>query len=104
MSGSFPAAQNGNPSTVTSTAATGGAQLLAANPLRQGFSISNNSTAILYLLLSNRQPVSNSVFTVPMAASSSGNLSYYEGPFGYQGEVWGIWASANGSAAVVEYT
>lgn len=102
MPSTYPTAQNGNSTTVPS--ATSAVQLMFANELRQGGTIANNSTAILYVLLGNKQTVSSSIFTLAMAGSSSGALAYYELPFGYVGDVWGIWATANGSAAVVEYT
>lgn len=102
MSGSYPNAQNGAVTSVPSS--TTAVRLLAANPLRQGLTVANSSTAILYLMLGNVIVPTSSLFTVAMAASSSGNLAYYEGPFGYQGDVWGIWASANGSAVVTELT
>lgn len=94
-------AGTGTPSTVNSSATA--VTILAANASRKGASVVNDSTQILYLILSATTPTST-VFTVAMAGSSGGNLAYYETPFGYTGIIQGIWASANGTAAVVEYT
>lgn len=76
--------------------------ILAANTSRTGATITNDSTSVLYLLLSNTTS-SATVFTAKIAASSSGNLAYYEVPFGYTGVIKGIWASANGFARVTEF-
>jgi hypothetical protein len=101
-----------SPSTVTSTtsrAGTGTATsvastvttnttILAANAARFGASIYNESTAVLFLLL-GAGTESATVYTLQMAAGS-----YYETPFGFTGIIKGHWASANGSARIVEYT
>jgi len=72
--------------------------ILAANTARDGATIYNDSTQILYLLLGTG-PASSTVHTVQMAAAS-----YYEVPYGYTGIITGIWASANGSARVTQLT
>lgn len=72
--------------------------ILAANTSRLGFSVYNDSAAILYLLLSNATS-SATVFTIKMDPNG-----YAEFPFGYTGAVKGLWASATGSARVTEYT
>lgn len=86
--------------TLTSVAdAATDATILALNTSRLGASIYNDSTEILYLLMSN-------------ATSSSTNFSvklqpdgYFEIPAGYTGVIKGIWANnASGSARVTEYT
>ena len=73
--------------------------ILAAsvNGQRKGFTVFNDSTQILYLLLANAVS-SSSNYTVQMVAGS-----YYESPFAYSGVVKGIWASANGNAWVEEF-
>lgn len=76
--------------------------VLAANTARVGATIVNDSTAILYLILSSTTPTS-AVYTVPLAAKATVG-SYYEVPFGYTGIIKGIWASANGTAVVTELT
>lgn len=73
--------------------------VLAANANRYGGSVYNDSTQILYLLLTTGGTASATVYTVAMAASS-----YFEIPFGYTGALIGLWASANGNARVMEYT
>lgn len=86
--------------TATSVAATVTANttILVANVNRFGASIYNESTAVLFLLL-GAGTESATVYTLQMAAGS-----YYETPFGFTGVIKGHWASANGSARVVEYT
>lgn len=88
----------GTESNVASTAAAGGATILAANANRLGGSVYNDSTQILYLLV-GAGTVSSTVYSVAMAASS-----YFEIPFNYTGILQGIWASANGNARVMEFT
>lgn len=73
--------------------------ILAANANRKGASISNTSTAILYLLLATGTATATTSHTVQLASNT-----YYEVPFGYTGIITGIWASANGSANVTEFT
>lgn len=72
--------------------------ILAANTSRYGASVFNDSTATLYLLLSNAVS-SSSVYTVEL-----GGNAYYEVPYGYTGIIKGIWASATGNARVTEFT
>lgn len=72
--------------------------ILASNAARLGATVFNDSTQILYLLLSNATS-SATVYTLQMAANG-----YYEVPFGYSGVIKGIWASANGNARVTEIT
>lgn len=92
-----PAANTtGTQSNVASSASD--VTILASNASRLGATIYNDSTQILYLLLSNATS-STTVYTVQMAT-----LTYYEVPFGYSGTIKGIWASANGSARVTEIT
>lgn len=91
--------------TTTSVASSGtSVTLLAANAGRLGGSITNDSTAILYVLLSSTpaDAASTSHYTLQMAANTSGT-SYFEIPSGYTGAIYGIWASANGFAKVTEY-
>ena len=72
--------------------------ILAANTSRLGFSVYNDSAAILYLLLSNTTS-SATVHTIQIAPGG-----YFEKELGYTGAVKGIWASATGSARVTEFT
>lgn len=73
--------------------------LLALNTARKGATIYNDSTAVLYLKLGTT--ASTTSYTVQLAAAGNTN-SYYEIPFGYTGNIDGIWASANGNARIVE--
>lgn len=70
--------------------------ILAANAARQGATVYNDSTAILYLLLANAVS-SNTVYSLQVAAGG-----YYEVPAKYTGIIKGIWASATGNARVTE--
>lgn len=71
--------------------------ILASNVNRKGAAVFNDSTEILYLVLDN-DAASLTVFTVKIQADG-----YYEIPFGYTGEVRGIWAAnAAGAARVTE--
>lgn len=70
--------------------------ILAANAARQAATVYNDSTAVLYLLLSNA--VSSA--TVNTVQLQSGD--YYEVPAKYTGIIKGIWASATGAARVTE--
>jgi hypothetical protein len=90
-------AGTGTATSVASTVTTN-TTILAANAARFGASIYNESTAVLFLLL-GAGTESATVYTLQMAAGS-----YYETPFGFTGIIKGHWASANGSARIVEYT
>jgi len=66
--------------------------LLAANPLRKGAVVYNDSAEILYLAFGT-VAASTTSFTYKVAAGGA-----VEVPFSYSGEIRGIWA-ANGSGA-----
>lgn len=88
-------------STVTRANVAGAAvstTILAANSGRNGATVYNDSSAVLYLELGSAA-ASTTNFTIAMAANS-----YYEVPFGYTGQLTGIWASATGAARVTELT
>ena len=88
---------SGAQSNVTSSASS--VEILAANKDRNGFTLYNDSTAVLYLLLSDGT-ASTTVYTKQVAA----NGGFFEAPYNYRGAVNGIWASANGAARVTEFT
>lgn len=90
----------GTPTQVASSATA--VTILASNAARLGGSVVNDSTAILYLILSATTPTT-AVYTVALAAKGTVG-SYYEIPFGYTGIIQGIWATANGNAVVTQYT
>lgn len=69
--------------------------ILALNAARIGATIYNDSTAILYLKFG--ATASATSYTVQLGPSD-----YFETPFGYSGQIDGIWVSANGNARVTE--
>ncbi len=74
-------------------------QLLAANQNRIGFSVYNDSSAVMYLALSSSS-ASSSAHTMQVAAAG-----YYESPISwYSGAVNAAWASATGNARITEFT
>lgn len=86
-------------STVTAVASSAtNVTLLAANRLRLGATIYNDSTAVLYVKCGSTAVIASS-FTMQMASET-----FFEIPAGYTGVVDGIWASANGNAMVTEFT
>lgn len=73
--------------------------ILAANANRKGATITNTDANALYLDLSGATASSTS-YTVAVATGG-----YYEVPFGYSGNITGIWAAdGTGSALVTEFT
>lgn len=94
------------PSTSTTASVAGSASstsILASNANRLGATIFNEqptdgSGVILYLLL-DAAAASTTNYTVQMSPNT-----YYEVPFGYTGEIRGIWPSATGDARVTELT
>lgn len=76
--------------------------ILAANTGRLGATITNDSSAVLYLKLG--ATASTSSYTVTLAGNTAAPFSYYEVPFGYTGVIDGIWASAAGNARITELT
>lgn len=73
--------------------------LLASNAARKGAYFYNDSTQALFLLCSNATS-SATVFTQKLAAGDAFQIL----PGGYTGIVKGLWASANGSLRVTEFT
>jgi hypothetical protein len=69
--------------------------LLAHNPLRLGATIYNDSSAILYVKLGVAASLTS--FTVRMRP-----YAYYEVPYGYTGQISGIWATSTGTARITE--
>ena len=74
-------------------------QLLAANAAREKYSVTNDSTAILYLA-AGAAAASTTSYTVQIPPNS-----FYASD-GYTGEVRGIWATdpGTGAARITEYT
>lgn len=79
--------------------ATSSTTLQASNSARKGWSIHNDSSAILYVKFGSA--ASSTSYTVKLIADA-----YYELPTTsvYTGIITGIWASATGSARVTELT
>lgn len=77
--------------------------LLAANAARKGAMITNDSSALLYVKLA-ASAASTTSYTVVLAGAAAAPFVYYEVPFGFAGEIRGIWASATGNARVTELT
>lgn len=75
-------------------------QLLASNPLRQNFSVTNDSTAVLYLSYGS-VAASTTSYTVQVPPNS-----FYSDDMGFTGEIRGIWASDpnTGAARITELT
>lgn len=87
--------QRPNSSNVTSVADSAtSVQLLASTTSRQGATITNTSSATLYVKLGTTASLSS--FTVPIVTGA-----YYEVPFGYTGRIDGIWASDPGDGAAL---
>lgn len=87
--------------TLTSVAASASSvSLLAANNARKGATITNDSSAVLYIKLG--ATASTTSYTVTLAGAAGAPFSYYEVPFGYVGAIDGIWASATGNARITE--
>jgi hypothetical protein len=77
--------------------------LLASNASRLGATISNNSTSDLYILLKTGGTASSTAYSYHLPAAGVVD-SVFEVPFGFTGDIIGIWTSANGFAYVTEYT
>ena len=73
--------------------------LLAANPVRKGALIANDAGAVLYVLMAS------GVSSATRYSWRVDGNSNFEVPFGFVGEVRGVWASNGaGAARVTEFT
>lgn len=68
--------------------------ILATGAFRRGGIIHNNSSGMLYLAL-GAAPASTTSFSVRLATQTTFNI-----PFGYTGEIRGVWSNNNGNAQV----
>lgn len=88
-------------SNVTSvTSSTSAQSFLTDNSNRKGMIVFNDSTSVLNLWLGKggKTKLTTSLYSVEIAAGG-----YWEPPWpGFAGEVWGLWATANGVALVTE--
>jgi hypothetical protein len=73
--------------------------IVSANEARKGLIIVNDSTQILYIRFGSGA-ASTTDYTRQIAASGG----EYEVPYGYQGQITGIWVLANGQARLTELT
>jgi hypothetical protein len=86
------------PTTTSVASSATSVTILAANANRRGFSISNVSTAKLYLSFSTPATTSNCFIEVP-----AGAFLLLDQQLIVTSAIYGIWASANGTAQVTEY-
>jgi hypothetical protein len=88
--------------TVSSVASSASSvTLLAANPNRNGLVISNNSTAILYVLLGGGTATATTANSFQLATLEHIAVPDFHGST-FKGAITGIWAAANGSAQITE--
>lgn len=80
-------------------AATSDTLILAANANRRGATVYNDAALATLRLLLGSTAASATNYTLPIAAGG-----YFEVPFGYTGEVRGIWTLAVGNARITELT
>lgn len=95
--GSPVSAITGTQTSVASSASD--VTILASNAARKGAIIYNDSTSVLYVLLSN---ATSSTSAYSLQISSQGNLTLSYGE--YSGIIKGIWTLSNGFARVTELT
>jgi hypothetical protein len=86
------------PTTTSVASSTASVPILAANANRKGFSISNISTAKLYLSFATPATLANCFIEVPAGAFLLLDQQLIVG-----NAIYGIWASANGTAQVTEF-
>jgi hypothetical protein len=85
------------------TSSTSSATLLASNTSRKTAAITNESTAILYILYGDTAAASSTNYTYPIPPIANGIPSTLIID-DYSGIITGVWASANGFARVTEVT
>lgn len=103
LKGRVMVAQKAATGTLTNVGASAtSVTVLAASSARIGATITNDSSALLYLKFG--ATASTTSYTVVLAGAASAPFSYYEVPAGYTGIIDGIWASATGNARVTEIT
>jgi len=81
----------------TVASATTSTPILAANAARRGATIRNASTTFLHLDMDTASSLTDYAVRLNPGA-------YYEVPYGFTGEITGIWNAVNGSALVREFT
>ena len=86
------------PTTTSVASSATSVEILAANADRRGFSISNISTAKLYLSFSSPASQSNCFIEVP-----SGAFLLLDQQLIVGSAIYGVWATENGTAQVTEF-
>lgn len=91
-----------NANFTSTAAATGAATLLAANGRRAGFSIQNDGTGTLSILMDNHTTAASTVSATNRSVAIAAG-AYWESPYNYQGAVTAISSVASGNVQVTEY-
>jgi hypothetical protein len=86
------------PTTTSVASSATSVSIIGANASRKGLSISNISTAKLYLSFSNPATTANCFVEIP-----AGAFLLFDQQMIVGNAIYGIWASANGTAQVTEY-
>jgi hypothetical protein len=73
-------------------------QILAANPARRQFIVTNDGNKTLYLAFAGTATLAAWTVRLPSGATYTSPLN------GYTGVIFGIWDNANGAARVTEVT
>ena len=94
------------PSFTTVASSASSVTIIANNPRRRGLTITNTSTAILYLNLLGDTATATTAHSIQIPANGSYDLPLFTANGNtecYTGKITGIWASANGQANVTEW-
>ena len=86
------------PTTTSVASSVTSVTILAANANRKGFSISNISTAKLYLSFTSPATIANCFIEM-----APGEFRLFDQQLIFGNAIYGIWASANGAAQATEY-
>lgn len=86
------------PTTTSVASSTNSVTILASNANRKGISISNDSTSVLRISFSTPATSANSFITM-----QPGSFLLLDQQLIVTNAIYGIWASANGTAQVTEY-
>jgi hypothetical protein len=86
------------PTTASITSSASSVTILAANADRRGLSIANDSTSVLRLSFATPATSANAFIVM-----QPGSFLWLDQQLMITGAIYGIWASANGTAQVTEY-
>lgn len=86
------------PTTTSVASSASSVTILAANANRKGITVSNVSSAKLYLSFSTPATTANAFVEI-----AAGGFLQFDQQLVPAGVIYGIWASANGTAQVTEY-